>query len=82
VSLWSNDFVSCYGHRHSAWHLSRYLKVEIPVNRIPIHLKRNDTLIIAHAGFDRGYRYEQDGAPRWSFYMLKYLGEASHDDSR
>ena len=79
--LRGNDFVSAYGHESTAQHLRRYLKIWVPVSRDPIELKPEDTLIIARAGMDREFRTGMRRAPKWSFYMVKLLGEVSHEDS-
>ena len=68
--LRENDFHSVYGHASSAWHLSRYLHVRVPVQRDPILLTEQDMLIIARAAMSREYRTGLRKAPKWSFYRI------------
>lgn len=69
--LRTNSFVSCYGHADTAWHLSRYLKVGIPVSREPISPEPGDRILVASA--NRGRDQERSGCPRWSFFLISFV---------
>ena len=68
--LRENDFRSVYGHGSTAWHLARYLHVNVPVRREAIMLTEQDTMIVARACTDRKYRSGIRKAPKWSFYRV------------
>lgn len=65
------DFVSAFGHVWSAWHLSRYLKADIPVSRNEIRLTPEDVLIVAHISNVNRWTKRVDGLPKWEFYRVK-----------
>ncbi len=68
--LTENEYKSYFGHEGSAWHLSRYLKMEIPVNRGTFFLRSDDVLIVAAV---EGRRRWEDGrcrCPSWRFFRV------------
>lgn len=70
--LRENEFVSCFGHADTAWHLSRYLKVEIPVSRQSISVTPADVVLVASARKKREYHAGEIGCPRWMFYLVRF----------
>ena len=68
--LRENPFVSVFGHRWTAWPLSRYLHINVEPSRDSIRLTPEDVLIVAKPVMDREYRMAP-GAPRWRFYRVK-----------
>ena len=76
--LRENEFHSVYGHRSTACHLARYLRVPIPVQRDAISLTEDDALIVARAAMTRDYRSGKRRAPKWSFYRVTVN---PHDES-
>ena len=70
--LRENEFVSCFGHADTAWHLSRYLKVDVPVSRQSISVKRDDMVLVASARMKREYHAHEIGCPKWSFYLVRF----------
>ena len=71
--LRGNEFVSCFGHPDTAYHLGRYLRVEIPVSRESISLEPDDMLLVASAKHTRAFRERYIGCPRWQFYLIKRM---------
>ena len=67
--------VSAFGHAWAAWHLSRYLKVEIPVSRAEIVLKPGDRLIVAAVVNKNRWKSRIEGMPRWVFYEVEVYRE-------
>lgn len=78
--LRKNAFRSFFGHRHSAWHLGRYLHVTIPVSRGTIRLRPQDRLLIAAIQSKREWEQGWKGCPGWRFFLVN-LTEKDHDDS-
>ena len=74
--LRQNRFVSRFGHSETAWHLSRYLHVRIPVSREPICPGPGDEVLVASAKHTRAYREGYIGCPRWVFFLVRWKGEA------
>ena len=64
------DVVSCFGHKCSAWHLSRYLRLEILPDRGEICLRPEDTLIVAAVVNKNRWLQHVDGVPKWVFYKV------------
>lgn len=71
--LKENDFISCFGHVDTAWHLSRYLQVNIPVNRNSIVPGPDDLILVASVRRRRDYRSEKLRCPKWSFYLVRQI---------
>lgn len=69
--LRENAFVSCFGHADTARHLSRYLKVRIPVSRESISPGPEDLILVASAKHTRIYRRREIGCPKWRFYLVR-----------
>lgn len=69
--LSSGDVVSCFGHASSAWHLSRYLHVSVPVSRGEICLRPEDTLIVAMVTNKKRWLSGVEGLPYWVFYRIQ-----------
>lgn len=78
--LRKNAFRSFFGHRGSAYHLSRYLKVDIPVSRGTIILRPHDLLLIASIQSKREWEQGWKGCPGWRFFLVNLTG-GDHDDS-
>ena len=68
------DYISCFGHARSAWHLSRYLRVDIPVDRGTIRLTEDDVLIVAAVSDRKRWETGQQGCPSWVFYRVTLTG--------
>lgn len=68
--LRSGAFRSFYGHGRSAYHLARYLKIEIPVSRGYIELEPEDVLIIAAITGKRKWEAGEKPYPGWIFYEV------------
>lgn len=69
--LRENPFVSAFGHGWTAWHLSRYLHVDVPESRQEIQLGPDDLLIVASVVNKSRLLWRVEGAPRWVFYAVK-----------
>ena len=73
--LQSERFISAFGHEYSAWHLSRYLHVQIPISRDSFKLTADDVLIVAgiesRTKWERGVRK----CPEWRFYRVTLTEE-------
>ena len=70
--LRSGAFRSYYGHGISAEHLSRYLKIDIPVSRGYMELTPNDTIIIAGITGKRKWESGVKPCPGWIFFKVNY----------
>lgn len=68
--LRSGAFRSFYGHGESAYHLAKYLKIDIPVSRGYIELKPEDVLIIAAVTGKRKWEAGEKPYPGWIFYEV------------
>ena len=68
--LTSNPYKSYFGHEASAWHLSRYLHLEVKPNRGTIRMKPHDVLIIAAAESKRRWEQGYKPFPGWRFYEI------------
>ena len=75
--LRSGAFRSFYGHGESAYHLSRYLHIDIPVSRGYIELKPEDVLIIAAVTGKRKWEAGEKPFPGWIFFEV-----TTSDDGR
>ena len=73
--LKGHAFRSFYGHQESAGHLSRYLRIKIPVSRGAIKLTENDILIVAAIDSKRAWEMGLKPCPKWKFFMVKVKGE-------
>ena len=73
--LRGSEWQSYFGHRNSAWHLSRYLKAEIPVNRGSFSLKPGDILIVAAVEARGRWEGGRQGCPWWRFYRVMIESE-------
>lgn len=71
--LREHEFISCFGHEDTAWHLSRYLKVEIPVSRDAISPGPDDMILVASAKHTRAFRERWIGCPRWQFFLIRRI---------
>ena len=71
------EWTSAFGHRFSAWHLARYLKVEIPVSRDSFKMTPEDVLIVAGVE-NRGQWHNEMKCPKWKFYRVQ-LEERNND---
>lgn len=69
--LKTTPFVSCFGHADTAWHLSRYLHVDIPVSRESIVPEAEDLLLVASAKHTRAYHKGFLRCPKWKFYLVR-----------
>lgn len=68
--LKSGAFRSFYGHGRSAYHLSRYLKLDIPISRGFIELKEDDVLIVAAITGKRKWEAGYKPFPGWIFFEV------------
>ena len=68
--LHDHEFRSVYGHAGTAWHLSRYLQIRVPVVRETIRLKPGDVLIVARANLAREDHWNPRRAPKWQFFRI------------
>lgn len=68
--LKSGAFKSFYGHGRSAYHLSRYLKLDIPISRGFIELKEDDVLIVAAITGKRKWEAGYKPFPGWIFFEV------------
>ena len=68
--LRSGAIRSFYGHGESAYHLARYLKIDIPVSRGYIELKPEDVLIIAAVTGKRKWEAGEKPFPGWIFFEV------------
>lgn len=68
--LRKNAFRSFFGHHGSAWHLSRYLHVTIPVCRGTVTLTENDLLLVAAIQSKREWQQGWKGCPGWRFFLV------------
>ena len=69
--LRTQPFRSYFGHGWTAYHLARYLQVEIPVSRGRLKLEEGDVLLVASAG--KSNRFPIDGQrklPKWKFFTV------------
>ena len=73
--LHEQHWISAFGHQHSAWHLSRYLRVNIPVARTSFKLEPEDVLIVA--GIESRVKWERKerSCPEWKFYRITVAEE-------
>lgn len=78
--LKKNAFRSFFGHSRSAYHLSRYLRVTIPVSRGMITLRERDTLLVAAMNSKRAWEAGYKGCPGWRFYLVKRRRKTDDDD--
>ncbi len=69
--LRSKPFRSFYGHSRSAYHLGRYLRVNIPVSRGIIRLGPGDMILIAAIDSKRMWEAGVRGCPGWTFYLVE-----------
>ena len=69
--LHDQPFHSVYGHAGTAWHLSRYLQVRVPVQRKMIRLSPGDVLIVARANLAREDHWDPSRAPKWQFFRVE-----------
>ena len=70
---------SAFGHLHSAWHLSRYLHIEVPVCRDSFKLTPEDTLIVAGVENRRQWEIGERSVPDWRFYRVTVFEEVRND---
>ena len=76
--LRDQEFISFFGHDWTAHHLSRYLHVEIPVNRGKIQMDKGDLLLVASSGkCSRDVLTGMKRLPKWHFFTVK-LAEDVH----
>ena len=83
--LRENEFISCFGHEDTAWHLSRYLKVDIPVIPVSCRLAKKARAAMSQelwkeSGFEDLEQFIQDKMDekaRFKMKMLSALGIAS-----
>ena len=68
--LKSGAFRSFYGHGKSAYHLSRYLKLTIPISRGFMELKEDDVLIVAAITGKRAWEAGYKPFPGWIFFEI------------
>lgn len=68
--LRTSEWASYFGHRNSAWHLTRYLQVGIPVNRGTFTLTPEDVLIVAAVEGRRKWEDRRSKCPQWKFYRV------------
>jgi len=68
--LRSGAFRSFYGHGKTAYHLARYLRIDIPVSRGYVELKDTDVLIIAAITGKRAWESGQKPFPGWIFFEV------------
>lgn len=80
--LRSSEWRSYFGHRNSAWHLTRYLKTEIPVNRGTFSLTPGDVLLVAAVEGRRRWQDGKNGCPWWRFYRIIIEKEEINDQLR
>ena len=78
--LRSNAFRSFYGHKNSAYHLSRYLHLTIPISRGMITLRESDMLLVAAVNSKRAWEHGLKGCPGWRFYLVTVRKEAPDED--
>jgi hypothetical protein len=73
--LRNEHWTSAFGHKRSAWHLSRYLKIDIPVARTSFKLEPEDVLLVA--GIESRVKWERRdrGCPEWKFYRITVMEE-------
>ena len=77
--LRSGAFRSYYGHGESAYHLARYLKINIPVSRGYVELEPEDVLIIAAITGKRKWEAGLKPYPGWIFFEVT-TSEDGRDD--
>ena len=68
-----NAFRSFFGHSRSAYHLSRYLRVTIPVSRGTITLREHDLLLVAAIQSKRAWEAGYKSCPGWRFYLISIV---------
>ena len=68
--LKSGAFRSFYGHGRSAYHLARYLKLDIPISRGFIELQDDDILIVAAITGKRKWEAGFKPFPGWIFFEV------------
>ena len=68
--LKSGAFRSFYGHGKTAYHLAKYLRIDIPVSRGFVELKENDILIIAAITGKRAWEAGVKPYPGWIFFEI------------
>ena len=74
--LHRSEFYSVYGHRDTACHLAKYLKIYVPVQRETIELKPGDVMIVARANVRRmDYEIDRRRGPKWSFFRVTVGGD-------
>ena len=76
--LKSGAFRSFYGHGKTAYHLSRYLKLDIPVSRGYVELRDGDILIVAAITGKRAWEAGVKPYPGWIFFEVT-TSDASDD---
>ena len=68
--LQQREWQSAFGHEYSAFHLSRYLHINVPISRDSFKLTYDDVLIVAgiesRTKWERGMRK----CPEWRFYRV------------
>ena len=68
--LHENDWQSFFGHEGSAYHLGRYIKTTIPINRGTFKLTPDDVLIVAAVESRRKWESGRRRCPEWRFYRV------------
>lgn len=77
--LRKNAFRSFFGHRHSAYHLGRYLHVTIPVCRGTVTLTERDMLLVAAIQSKRLWEQGWKGCPGWRFFLISCREDPDED---
>ena len=72
--LRDEEWVSVFGHEYSAYHLSRYLQIRVPVSRDSFKLTPDDILLAAVVESRRLWEQGRRGCPEFKFYRV-YITE-------
>lgn len=73
--LHGNKFKSYFGHRDTAAHLERYLRLRIPITREYVRIGEDDMVIIATLGSTREFEQEKRPNRMFEFYLLRYRNQ-------